>query len=67
MGQSSAWLYMETHHIAFVLGEGLVPAENLKGDVYRKFEEGSEAAGESPRKGKRGWSRSRDKREDFGD
>jgi hypothetical protein len=50
------------------LGKALlgVPAGNLKGQVYGTFEEGSEATEESPKKGKRGWSRSRDVREDSG-
>lgn len=40
-----------------------VPAGNLKGKLCRTFEEGSEATEESPKKGKRGWSKSKDVRE----
>lgn len=53
----------------FNVGKALlrVPARNLKGEVHRKFEEGSEATEESPKEVKRGWSRSRDMRQDFGE
>lgn len=59
---------METYYIAFVLGKGLTwgTSWKSKGQVYGTFEEGSEATEESPKKGKRGWSRSRDVREDSG-
>lgn len=39
-----------------------VPAGNLKGQVYLKFEDGKKAIEDLPKKGKRGHSRSRDTR-----